>query len=100
MQLIQLFVSHFLISDIGADRLLVSPNGRNEVAPRPTVLAQEIAQLGFHVLRNPDRTFPFQIKKHVKAKTPLIQLSTVMKRTPGALRQKARSLDIALSQRR
>ena len=55
LQLIQLLVRDLLIFDVGADRLLVPPDGRNEVAPRPEFVAKKIAQLAFHVLRNPNR---------------------------------------------
>jgi hypothetical protein len=41
-----------------------------------------------------------ELKRHSKAKTPLVEISKAMKRTPGALRQKALSLDISLGHRR
>ena len=60
LQLIQLLVRDLLIFDVSADRLLVPPDGRNEVAPRPEFVAKKIAELAFHILRNPDRAFPFR----------------------------------------
>ena len=60
MQLIQLLVRHFLISDVGTDRLLVPPDGGNEVTPRPELVAQKVAQLAFYILRNPDWALPFR----------------------------------------
>jgi hypothetical protein len=36
------------------------------------------------------------LKKHSKSKTPVKAISKVMKRTPGALRQKARHLGITI----
>jgi len=60
VQLIQL-VRQLLVPDIGANHLLIPPDGGNEVAPRPELVAQKILQLAFHVLRNPDRALSFQI---------------------------------------
>ena len=37
-----------------------------------------------------------ELKKHSKSKTPVRAISRTMKRTPGALRQKARHLGIAI----
>ena len=55
--LIQLLVRDLLIFDVSADRLLVPPDGRNEVAPRPEFVAEKIAQLAFHIL------FPWPIQQ-------------------------------------
>ena len=41
-----------------------------------------------------------ELKKHSKAKTPVVKISREMKRTAGALRQKARSLGLPLGHRR
>jgi hypothetical protein len=41
-----------------------------------------------------------ELKKHSKNKTPVKVISKTLKRTPGALRQKALSLGIALGHRR
>jgi hypothetical protein len=40
-----------------------------------------------------------ELKKHSKNKTPVIKISKALKRTPGALRQKARQLGISLGHR-
>jgi len=40
-----------------------------------------------------------ELKKHSKNQTPVIKISKALKRTPGALRQKARQLGISLGHR-
>lgn len=40
------------------------------------------------------------LKAHSKARTPVVKISKVLKRTPGALRQKALRLGIPLGHRR
>ena len=40
-----------------------------------------------------------ELKKHSKGKTPVKTVSRVLKRTPGALRQKAYALGISLGHR-
>ena len=40
------------------------------------------------------------LKSHSKARTPVIKIAKAMKRTEGSLRQKARSLGIALGHQR
>jgi hypothetical protein len=40
------------------------------------------------------------LKAHSKKKTPVAKISRSMKRTPGAIRQKALSLGIAIGHRR
>ena len=40
------------------------------------------------------------LKAHSKSKTPVVKISKAMKRTPGAIRQKALSLGIAIGHRR
>jgi hypothetical protein len=40
------------------------------------------------------------LKAHSKGKTPVVKISKTMKRTPGAIRQKALSLGIAIGHRR
>jgi hypothetical protein len=40
-----------------------------------------------------------KLRKHSKSKTPVKDISKALKRTPGALRQKARSLGISLGHR-
>jgi hypothetical protein len=40
------------------------------------------------------------LKAHSKARTPVVKISRAMKRTPGALRQKALRLGIPLGHRR
>jgi hypothetical protein len=45
---------------VGADHLLVPPDGRNEVAHRREFVAKKIARLAFHILRNPNRAFRFR----------------------------------------
>ena len=40
------------------------------------------------------------LKAHSKARTPVEKISKTMKRTPGALRQKARDLGMGLGHRR
>jgi hypothetical protein len=37
-----------------------------------------------------------ELRKHSKAKTPVAKISKAMKRTPGALRQKARNLGFSI----
>ena len=37
-----------------------------------------------------------ELRKHSKGKTPVKDISRALKRTPGALRQKARSLGISI----
>jgi hypothetical protein len=39
------------------------------------------------------------LKAHSKSKTPVVKISKSMKRTPGAIRQKALSLGIAIGYR-
>ena len=41
-----------------------------------------------------------ELKKHSKNKTAVKDISRALKRTPGALRQKARSLEIPLGHQR
>jgi hypothetical protein len=41
-----------------------------------------------------------ELRRHSKAKTPVAQISKMMKRTPGALRQQALKLGIGLGHRR
>jgi len=41
-----------------------------------------------------------ELKKHSKNKTPVRKISKTLKRTPGALRQKARNLGISIGHRR
>jgi len=41
-----------------------------------------------------------ELRQHSKGKTPVAKIAKMMKRTPGALRQKARSLGIPLGHRR
>jgi hypothetical protein len=40
------------------------------------------------------------LKKHSKSKTPVRTISRMMKRTPGAVRQKAHSMGIAIGHQR
>ena len=40
-----------------------------------------------------------ELRKHSKNKTPVKDISKALRRTPGALRQKARSLGISLGHR-
>ena len=40
-----------------------------------------------------------ELRKHSKNKTPVIKISKALKRTPGALRQKARHLGITIGHR-
>jgi hypothetical protein len=40
------------------------------------------------------------LKAHSKGKTPVAKISKAMKRTPGAIRQKALSLGISIGHRR
>jgi hypothetical protein len=37
-----------------------------------------------------------ELRRHSKAKTPVAKISKAMKRTPGALRQKARNLGFSI----
>jgi len=37
-----------------------------------------------------------ELRRHAKAKTPVSKLSKTLKRTPGALRQKARNLGFSI----
>jgi hypothetical protein len=39
------------------------------------------------------------LKKHSKERTPVVAISKELKRTPGALRQKARGLGISIGHR-
>jgi hypothetical protein len=41
-----------------------------------------------------------QLKAHSKAKTPVMDVAKVMKRTEGAVRQKAKTIGIGLGHRR
>ena len=41
-----------------------------------------------------------ELKRHSKARTPVKAISKALKRTPGALRQKARHLGIRIGHRR
>jgi hypothetical protein len=41
-----------------------------------------------------------ELKRHSKNKTPVKAISKALKRTPGALRQKARSLGITIGHQR
>jgi hypothetical protein len=41
-----------------------------------------------------------ELRKHSKAKTPIGRIAKAMKRTPGALRQKARALGVKIGQSR
>ena len=41
-----------------------------------------------------------ELKRHSKAKTPVSQVAKAMKRSEGALRQKAYALELALGHRR
>ena len=41
-----------------------------------------------------------ELRKHSKAKTPVAKISKLMKRTAGAVRQKALSLGIGIGHRR
>jgi hypothetical protein len=41
-----------------------------------------------------------ELKKHSKSKTPVKAISRTLKRTPGALRQKARQMGISMGHRR
>jgi hypothetical protein len=41
-----------------------------------------------------------ELKRHSKSKTPVKAISRTLKRTPGALRQKARLLGISIGHRR
>ena len=41
-----------------------------------------------------------ELKGHSRARTPVAKISRLMKRTAGALRQKARNLGIGLGHRR
>ena len=41
-----------------------------------------------------------ELKKHSKSKTPVKVIAKALKRTPGALRQKARQLGISIGHRR
>ena len=40
-----------------------------------------------------------ELRKHSKARTPVAKISRAMKRTPGALRQKARHLGFSIGHR-
>jgi len=41
-----------------------------------------------------------QLRKHSKSRTPVIKISKALKRTPAALRQKARHLGFSIGHRR
>ena len=41
-----------------------------------------------------------ELKRHSKARTPVVKIAKAMKRTPGALRQKAIQLNIGLGHQR
>jgi hypothetical protein len=41
-----------------------------------------------------------ELKKHSKSKTPVKAIAKQMKRTPGAVRQKAKNLGISIGHRR
>ena len=40
-----------------------------------------------------------ELRKHSKNRTPVVKISKALKRTPGALRQKARHLGISIGHR-
>lgn len=47
-----------------------------------------------------DRQDEKELKRHSKNKTPIKDISKALKRTPGAIRQKARNLGISIGHRR
>jgi len=52
------------------------------------------------VRRNWTRQDERELKRHSKTRTPVKAISKALKRTPGALRQKARHLGIRIGHRR
>jgi hypothetical protein len=52
------------------------------------------------ILRAWSKSDHSELKKHSKAKTPVVKISRAMKRTAGALRQKALKLGLPLGHRR
>src|ERR1700758_1608591 len=61
LELIQLPIGQFLVSDIGPDHLLVPTDGRDKVSASPEFVAQKIPHLAFDILRDPYRTLPFHV---------------------------------------
>ena len=59
LDLSQLLIGQFLVSDVGPDHFLVPANGRDEVSASPEFVAQKIPHLAFDILRDPYRTLPF-----------------------------------------
>jgi hypothetical protein len=56
----QLLVCYLLISDVGADHLLVPPDGRDEVRTRPEFVTRKIPQLAFQFFAIQIELFPFR----------------------------------------
>jgi len=63
-------------------------------------MAKKIAKRRRVVRRDWTRTEVKELKQHSKDKTRVQIISKALKRTPGALRQKARALGIPLGHRR
>ena len=64
------------------------------------VMAKTIARRKRVVRRDWTRAEVKELRKHSKDKTRVKTISRALKRTPGALRQKARALGIPLGHRR
>ena len=63
-------------------------------------MARTVAARKRVVLRNWTRADVKELRQHSKSKTPVKTISRALKRSPGALRQKARVLGIPLGHRR
>jgi hypothetical protein len=63
-------------------------------------MAKAIATRKRVVRRDWSRADVKELRRHSKSKTPVKTISRALKRTPGALRQKARALGIPLGHRR
>jgi hypothetical protein len=61
LELIQLRVGQFLVSDVGSDHFLIPTNGRDKVSSRPEFVARKIPHLAFDILRDPNRALPFHV---------------------------------------
>src|ERR1700758_4753731 len=61
LELIQLPIGQFLVSDIGPDHLLVPTDGPGKGFASPRILAQKIPHLSVGILRDPYRTLPFHV---------------------------------------
>ena len=65
VHLVESSVLPFLITNVLANRRLISPQRRNEVPPRPKVMARKILSSSYVGPRNVDRTLPLDKPNHL-----------------------------------